>query len=332
MERGTGWYPACYIALLAGTWLLLSPWCFTSAEITGRSCSSSSSAPSSPSSRAKQQQEPPPPRGLLRWAAGFAREEALQEEQPGGGWGVGDEDEEEEALVVVLEEEPGWGRVQPAAGAVEGTWGAGDARRSRAKGDGWAGQAHGNPPSRQRSGMAKGSGAAAASAREEMLLPPPGDAQEAGGSVGKGTSSHPLLPRARRSSGAPGHGPAGGGSPWTDGQKVTRTQAKGSKEEGKVTKMRGGEELKLTSTTFALTGDSAHNQAMVHWSGHNSSMQVPQKDLDAGGEQTPLDHVDTQKHQNSFPLLVQMKPPAQWADKRPQRMESGRRTCIAVSP
>ncbi|XP_043911473.1 uncharacterized protein LOC122788638 [Protopterus annectens] len=32
------------------------------------------------------------------------------------------------------------------------------------------------------------------------------------------------------------------------------------------------EELKLTTSTFSLTGDSAHNQAVVHWSGQNSSV------------------------------------------------------------
>lgn len=32
------------------------------------------------------------------------------------------------------------------------------------------------------------------------------------------------------------------------------------------------EEFQLTHSTFALTGDTAHNQAMVHWSGQNSSV------------------------------------------------------------
>lgn len=35
------------------------------------------------------------------------------------------------------------------------------------------------------------------------------------------------------------------------------------------------EEFELTSSTFALTGDTAHNQAMVHWSGQNSSVSAP---------------------------------------------------------
>ncbi|NP_001099837.2 VPS10 domain-containing receptor SorCS3 precursor [Rattus norvegicus] len=59
-----------------------------------------------------------------------------------------------------------------------------------------------------------------------------------------------------------------------DGAKGNRPQTKGSREEVKATLTGGSatEELRLPSTSFALTGDSAHNQAMVHWFGHNSSV------------------------------------------------------------
>nr|XP_015202888.1 PREDICTED: VPS10 domain-containing receptor SorCS1-like isoform X1 [Lepisosteus oculatus] len=52
---------------------------------------------------------------------------------------------------------------------------------------------------------------------------------------------------------------------------LSRAEFRWSSEEKKMTTSRQ-EELKLTSSTFALTGDSAHNQAMVHWSGQNSSV------------------------------------------------------------
>ncbi|XP_049325536.1 VPS10 domain-containing receptor SorCS1 isoform X2 [Astyanax mexicanus] len=65
--------------------------------------------------------------------------------------------------------------------------------------------------------------------------------------------------RGRRSTGS------GGGS------SRERAELRWNKEERRTSSSRQ-EELKLTSSTFALTGDSAHNQAMVHWSGQNSSV------------------------------------------------------------
>lgn len=55
------------------------------------------------------------------------------------------------------------------------------------------------------------------------------------------------------------------------GRRVTRSELRWSGEERRATGPRQ-EELKMNSSTFALTGDSSHNQAMVHWSGQNSSV------------------------------------------------------------
>lgn len=48
------------------------------------------------------------------------------------------------------------------------------------------------------------------------------------------------------------------------------------------------EEFQLTSSTFALSGDTAHNQAMVHWSGQNSSVSFGALHIYA---QRPIDAV-----------------------------------------
>ncbi|EPY74616.1 hypothetical protein CB1_001940003 [Camelus ferus] len=72
-----------------------------------------------------------------------------------------------------------------------------------------------------------------------------------------------------------------------DGSKGSRPLAKGLREEVKAPRAGGSaaEELRLPSTSFALTGDSAHNQAMVHWSGHNSSVSTDPADLTVSRQQ-----------------------------------------------
>ncbi|KAJ8001886.1 hypothetical protein DPEC_G00174060 [Dallia pectoralis] len=57
--------------------------------------------------------------------------------------------------------------------------------------------------------------------------------------------------------------------PLLDGHRPGRSEFKWNRDEGRGTP---GDDLKLPSTTFALTGDSAHNHAVVYWSGQNSSV------------------------------------------------------------
>uniref|UniRef100_A0A7N6AV62 PKD domain-containing protein n=1 Tax=Anabas testudineus TaxID=64144 RepID=A0A7N6AV62_ANATE len=55
-----------------------------------------------------------------------------------------------------------------------------------------------------------------------------------------------------------------------DGHRQGRSEFRWNRDEGRGNTRQ--DEPKITSSTFALTGDSAHNHAVVYWSGQNSSV------------------------------------------------------------
>lgn len=66
----------------------------------------------------------------------------------------------------------------------------------------------------------------------------------------------------------------GNPGPLLDGHKLGRSDFRWNRDEGRGHNRQ--EEPKLTSSTFSLTGDSAHNHAVVYWSGQNSSVSPAQ--------------------------------------------------------
>uniref|UniRef100_A0AAV2LPN9 Uncharacterized protein n=1 Tax=Knipowitschia caucasica TaxID=637954 RepID=A0AAV2LPN9_KNICA len=86
-----------------------------------------------------------------------------------------------------------------------------------------------------------------------------------------------------------------GESDGTGGRRVRRADLRWSGEERRGAAAQRQDELKLNSSTFALSGDSSHNQAMVHWSGQNSSQEeIPDEQDESPDEQEEIPDEQTE--------------------------------------